>query len=664
VDVPEGIVWVRVSKGPEYDPVTFGVFAYKDGFYTLSMRHRIDMASRGWFAGDTHTHMTHSPLNYTLTPEDMALVMEAEDLNFMNSMDKEIHFTGAPHPLSTPERVLYFSREYGNPSFGHLSLLGLSEWISSIGGCPDTSFVACGRVLNSAIAEEVHAQPGAMLIITHPFPTVDYEDIFSWPGGGVARGIPIDLIDGGFDAMDLICYTTQYPPEGMTEYMQALNAGFHVPSSAGTDAVLTTAASNPPGGYRVYAKVGDGAEDFNSQSWIDALRAGKTFVTNGPLFESFTINGAGIGGTIATHSAVLAGSVSVACRVPMETVEIIAENRVVAVFEPPVGSTGREISGSFTIPADSVRWVVARVTGADPGWHIIGAPGLFAQTGPIYIEYLDHPPGFVYPKQREAAYYFLGRLDQMTNLFDRYGYFPGDSRAVFDDAVARARDYYHGLVPDPPSEFALLEPSDWSNHHQCYVSTTDAPTFIWNASHDDDPGASILYEITYSPDSLFATDVVTETVADTFYAVPPELPLANLVRYFWKVTAVDDTGHRVDSTPETMSFLVDITGTGVRDRAPVFAWGLGPGRPNPFNGRLVIDYQVADGGGEHMLDVVDVRGAVVKRLYAGARQPGRYGLAWDGTNANGARVASGVYFVRLVSARQGMISTRKIVLVR
>lgn len=664
LDVPDGFVTIRAGKGPEYDPVTFQVGIFGDAFYSLVMRHRIDMQSRGWFSGDTHTHMTHSPLNYTLTPEDMARVMAAEDLNFMNSMDHEIHFTGAPHALSTPDRILYFSREYGNPNFGHLSLLGLTNWISSVGGCPDTSWVACGRVLNSAIADEVHQQPGAMLIITHPFPTVEYEDIVSWPGGGVARGIPIDLVDGGFDAMDLICYTHQLPPEGIEEYTQALNAGFHVPASAGTDAILTLAASNPPGGYRVYTAAGDAPEDFNSQSWIDALKNGKSFVTNAPLFTTFTLDGHDVGATIATHASTLSGSVAVECRVPMERVEIIAEGRVIATLEPPVGGNGKEISGTFEVPADSVRWVAARATGAYEGWHVIGAPELFAQTSPIYIEYLDHSTEFVYPKQREAAFYFIARLGQMTALFDRIGYFPDNSRPTFDDAVERALNFYHGLVPDPASTFSYLEPTAWSNAHNCYATDTQTPTFVWTSSTDDDPGSSITYEITYSPDSLFLVDTVTETVADTSYTVPAEAALNQLERYFWKVTAVDDTGYRTGGTPAVMSFVVDVTGTAIRNRPLQFVWTLGPGRPNPFSANLLIDYSVADGGGEHVVDVVDVRGAVVRRLYAGKRPAGRYALGWDGSNQYGNRAVSGVYFLRLVSTARGTIATRKIVLVR
>jgi hypothetical protein len=662
--VPAGPVTIHVMKGFEYHPELIETNIQADTAITVTLTRWIDMRNAGWFSGETHTHMTHSPNVYDLTPQDLLLVMEGEDLNFLNSMDAEEHFTGGPHPLSTPQRTLYFSREYRNPHFGHISLLGLEDWVSTEEGCWDTTGVACGKVLNSVVAGEVHAQTGAMLVVTHPFPTEDYFDVSSWPGGGVARGIPIDLVDGSVDAIDILCYSHIPPPEGLREYTQALNAGFRIPASAGTDAVLSGAGSFPPGGYRVYAKAGTGPEDFSPQAWIDAVREGRSFVTNSPIIESFTIDGHGIGAVVSTHQTTLTGFVSARCAVPMARVDIVAEGAVVATLEPPTAGDGTHIQGTFNVRADSSRWVAARVTGTRIPWYVVDASGLFAQTNPIYIDYLDHDGGFVHPKLEEAEDHFVHRLSQMSVLFDSIGYFPGNSRAAFDSAVGRAKTYYHGLTADPPGDFSLLEPSSWSDVHHCYVALTTTPTMVWEPAIDHDPGSVVTYALTFGPDSTFVTGAQTVTLSDTFYTVPSGSALTNLVKYYWQVVAEDDTGLKTTGVPSPMSFVVDVSASGATVTRPPSDWLLAPAVPNPFNPDTRIAYAVPLGAGEHSVDVIDARGAVVRTLFVGSRPAGRHVLTWNGTNDGGNGVASGVYFVRLRSARNGLISSRKVTLLK
>jgi hypothetical protein len=663
ITVPGGPATIRVLKGFEYEPILIQKTIRSDTYVSIRLQRWINMPNRGWFSGETHTHMTHAPLVYALTPEDLIRVMRAEELNFLNSMDREVHFNGGPHPLSTSQRVLYFSREYRNPHLGHISLLGLSDWVSTEEGCWDTTGVACGKMLHSVVAEAVRAQPGAILIMTHPFPTSNYFDISSWPGGGVARGIPLDLVDGNIDAIDILCYTHLPPPEGLEEYTQALNVGFHIPASAGTDASLSGASSNPPGGYRVYAKVGNGLGDFDSQSWIDAVRMGRSFVTNFPIIETFEIEGQGIGATVSTHEPVLSGYVSARCVVPMVRVEIVAEGEVTAVIYPPPGGDGTHIYGSFQVRADSVRWVVARATGSYTSWYVVSASGLFAQTNPIYIDYLDTPALFIYPKQQQAANHFIDRLSQLTALYDIRGYFPNNSRPAFDEAVDRARLYYKAVVLEPPAAFSLLEPMSWSNTHNCYAAPTTTPTFVWETAIDPDPG-HVEYELYYGPDSTLSADVRSVTVAETLYTVPAASALSNLERYYWKVVAVDEAGFRTDGVPPLSSFVVDVSATALADPVLPREWRLDPAAPNPFNPRIRISYTVPVGATVHAIDVIDIRGTVVRNLYSGTRPAGRYTAIWNGINGRGHRVASGVYFVRLLTAEGGTMATQKIVLLK
>jgi hypothetical protein len=68
---------------------------------------------------------------------------------------------------------------------------------------------------------------------------------------------------------------------------------------------------------------------------------------------------------------------------------------------------------------------------------------------------------------------------------------------------------------------------------------------------------------------------------------------------------------------------------------------------NPARAASQIQYAVARAG--HVrLEVADVAGRVVTTLFDGIQQPGRFHLAWDGTD-RGERLPAGLYFVRLTT---------------
>jgi len=83
--------------------------------------------------------------------------------------------------------------------------------------------------------------------------------------------------------------------------------------------------------------------------------------------------------------------------------------------------------------------------------------------------------------------------------------------------------------------------------------------------------------------------------------------------------------------------------------------------PNPFNPETTLRYQLA-APGTVRLQIYDALGQVVRVLVDGHQAAGSYSVRWDGMNAGGLRVATGVYFYTLEAG--GAVQTRRMTLLR
>ncbi len=87
------------------------------------------------------------------------------------------------------------------------------------------------------------------------------------------------------------------------------------------------------------------------------------------------------------------------------------------------------------------------------------------------------------------------------------------------------------------------------------------------------------------------------------------------------------------------------------DDVPAVRLALLPARPNPFNPRTQISFDLPDER-HARLDVYDVRGRRVRRLLNGVLPAGRQAVVWDGHDDQDRPVAAGVYLVRLRAGRE------------
>ena len=94
---------------------------------------------------------------------------------------------------------------------------------------------------------------------------------------------------------------------------------------------------------------------------------------------------------------------------------------------------------------------------------------------------------------------------------------------------------------------------------------------------------------------------------------------------------------------------------------PSARFGLQSARPNPSRTAFEVAYTL-ETLAPVTLEVLDLRGARVRTLVAGAQGAGEHTAVWDGADAHGRRLGSGVYFLRLISGVR--ISVQRAVLLR
>ncbi len=94
------------------------------------------------------------------------------------------------------------------------------------------------------------------------------------------------------------------------------------------------------------------------------------------------------------------------------------------------------------------------------------------------------------------------------------------------------------------------------------------------------------------------------------------------------------------------------SGTGVPDDVIPTTHSLRQNTPNPFNPMTEIAYAVPAGGGHVTIEVFDVNGRLVTTLVDGFETEGVRTVTWDGTDANGDAMATGVYFYRMTAGEE------------
>ena len=140
--------------------------------------------------------------------------------------------------------------------------------------------------------------------------------------------------------------------------------------------------------------------------WVNAVRAGRCFATNGPLL-TFTVNDVGPGGTIDVTGEPLRGRATAASLSAFEALEVVADGRVIA-SSSPASDAGHH--------AD-VGWLAARCVGGAASPLAPEQP-TFAHTSPVSLRPRPRRPAALPPLRK--------LVDQTREWVETHGRFADD----------------------------------------------------------------------------------------------------------------------------------------------------------------------------------------------------------------------------------------------
>ena len=440
--VPAGRLRIEVMKGFEYKfeahDLTLQPGNHKFGV-TLTPIHMPSKPNIQWLGGDVHVHMNYGG-TYRNTPNHLVQQGQAENLSIIEDLvvNKEqripdiSYFQPGLDSASTANTLLLHGQEFHTSYWGHLGLLNLTDHflLPDYAAYPDTAAASLFPP-NAVIADLAHEQHG-LTGYAHPFDSLPNPKDTDVP---LYDELPVDVALGKVDYLEVLGFSEH---RSTTEvWYRLLNCGFHIPAAAGTDAMANFSSLRGPVGLnRVYAAVPPGPVQVGA--WLDSVRHGRTFATNGPLVE-FTLGNLRIGETLKLQAP---GTVKFTAWlrsiVPVDHVQVVCDGEVTQELQ----LSGDRKGGNWTssIPIAKTGWCLLRALSNQSEYPVLDLYP-YATTSPIYVEVAGHRVAAT----KDVAYFsaWIDRLIEAAQGNTAWNT-PAEKQAVLS-LLNLARGVYVGL---------------------------------------------------------------------------------------------------------------------------------------------------------------------------------------------------------------------------
>ncbi len=386
----------------------------------------------GWYSGDNHFHLNYGG-TYRLDPEDIRIDLKAEEIDIAFPLVANLGNRFLEQDLLRWENngfpIISFGQEVRSHFLGHLNLIGTKElywpWVWG----PYYDIYETDDRLNAEPLRFAR-EKGGLGGYVHP---VSVRDPFTEGG---ARVIPIsltaDVVLGEVDILEVGCLWTDEIGTAAL-WHEFLNLGIPVALSAGSDVMNDLYRTMAIGATRVYVKP---EGEFSQESYLDALKKGKSFVSNAPQIL-FSVDDKEVGDVIKSNKKRAKWKLTVHSPVNYDTVEIFVNGKVVWNKESKKG-TSETYTGTIKIPEGG--WVTARVSGVKSEWPMMDS-FIFAESSPVWFKEI----GSTMPNSKiNAANKLLKILDTSEKLL-KQGY--GENQIPnLEGHFSKAREKLVGII--------------------------------------------------------------------------------------------------------------------------------------------------------------------------------------------------------------------------
>jgi TolB protein len=445
VTLPAGKVRVTVVKGFEVLPevTEIEISPNEVTSRSVTLKRLTDMSAEGWHNGSTHVHMNYGG-NLHNTLENLMMMSAAEDQDLVleqiaNKDNRILDYQffvpgGGSHPLSHKEMTLVVGQEYRPPFWGHVFMFGMKNHLMS----PYTTGYE-GTAIESLYPSNTDMfrkakEQGASVGYVHAYGG-ERDPLEAELGGG--KGAMVDAALGTTDAIEW----SAAGRSGFFPLYAIWNNGLKVTAVGGEDSISNLQMSKLVGSHRTYVFTGDRGRDMHA--WLDGMRAGRSFVTNGPLVQ-LSVDDKLPGETVHVPAGGGPARVQVQVRsiVPLQKITLYFNG--VPVEEIPLNADRKTAQFEKT------------TTVARSGWYHVRAEGAAADRFPLDTSYAQ---GFTNPvwvivgnqpvRDRASAEYSLRWIDKLQKLAETWpGWRSPKEKAHVYGQFDEARKVYRRFVAE------------------------------------------------------------------------------------------------------------------------------------------------------------------------------------------------------------------------
>ncbi|MDC0004455.1 CehA/McbA family metallohydrolase [Porticoccaceae bacterium] len=441
--LPPGLFKIKVFKGPEYELgyIEVNIVAGETVNKSIELSRFVNMPAKGWYSADDHLHIAR--ITNAVDPL-VIMQMQAEDIHVGNllQMGWSATFSG--------------TQQYAH---GHKSQYQEGDHLI-ISGQENLRTHLLGHTITLGASEPIHNPEKYLLYRLAWQHAVDQGALNGYAHFGANKrdlgpdpGLPVLAPHNLMHFMEVL----QFNQGRYGTWYDMLNLGFRITPTAGSD--YPCSAPNLPGRERFYTKI---QGPFTYKNWLEGVRAGRTFVTTGPMLE-FSINGQDIGDEISLHKA---GEVAVKGRVlysadhyGVKGLELLENGRV--VYRSPRLDDSGEISFEIRHKIKETSWLALRTSGA-LNIYPSKRKNYTAHSAPIYITLEDSPPISQHLRASSIAKDWLASLHSLEERISKEnikylqaaksagGPIPphvlSDSRLALMEEIDHAKKFFQGLI--------------------------------------------------------------------------------------------------------------------------------------------------------------------------------------------------------------------------